>query len=91
LAQKSLNSALTPVHCWHGFNKQDSGLPNTKGAGLLLATQAERAQGYKNYTTRLAQLKPIIGMHWFQWSDQPAAGRSDGENSNFGLVNKDGT
>jgi hypothetical protein len=56
-----------------------------------LATQAERAQGYKNYTTRLAKLKPVIGMHWFQWSDQPAAGRSsDGENSNFGLVNKDG-
>ncbi|ELR22317.1 agarase, putative [Acanthamoeba castellanii str. Neff] len=72
------------------YKGNDTGLPNTKGAGLLLATQAERAQGYKNYTTRLAKLKPVIGMHWFQWSDQPAAGRSsDGENSNFGLVNKD--
>lgn len=29
------------------------------------------------------------GLHWFQWVDQPAAGRWDGENSNLGLVNKD--
>ena len=67
-------------------------LPNTKGAGLLVATQAQRAEGYKNYTTKLAPLPGLVGFHWFQWSDQPAEGRgSDGENSNFGLVNKAGT
>ena len=28
----------------------------------------------------------VIGTHWFQWIDQPATGRSDGENYNIGLV-----
>jgi hypothetical protein len=57
-----------------------------------VATQAQRAQGYKNYTTTLAVHPALIGFHWFQWVDQPAAGRSpDGENSNFGLVNASGT
>jgi hypothetical protein len=73
-------------------NRQDSGLPNTKGAGLTVATQALRAQGYKNYTTTLAPHPSLVGFHWFQWVDQPVDGReSDGENSNFGLVNKNGT
>jgi hypothetical protein len=57
-----------------------------------VATQAQRAQGYRNYTTTLAPHPALVGFHWFQWVDQPVAGReSDGENSNFGLVNKDGT
>jgi hypothetical protein len=57
-----------------------------------VATQAQRAQGYRNYTTTLITHPALVGFHWFQWVDQPAEGRfSDGENSNFGLVNKDGT
>jgi hypothetical protein len=28
----------------------------------------------------------MIGTHWFQWVDQPATGRFDGENYNIGLV-----
>lgn len=27
-----------------------------------------------------------VGYHWFEHADQPAEGRSDGENSNYGLV-----
>jgi hypothetical protein len=27
-----------------------------------------------------------VGTHWFQWLDQPATGRSDGENYNIGFV-----
>jgi 5-hydroxyisourate hydrolase-like protein (transthyretin family) len=32
------------------------------------------------------KLPYCVGYHWFQWSDQPAQGRFDGENSNYGLV-----
>ena len=28
----------------------------------------------------------MIGTHWFQWLDQPATGRNDGENYNIGFV-----
>ncbi|ELR18241.1 EGFlike domain containing protein [Acanthamoeba castellanii str. Neff] len=84
------NAAKKPILIGEfAYKAADSGLPNTKGAGLLVATQALRAEGYKNYTTKLAPLPGLVGFHWFQWSDQPAEGRgSDGENSNFGLVNK---
>jgi len=27
-----------------------------------------------------------VSPNWFQWSDQPAQGRFDGENGNYGLV-----
>ena len=29
----------------------------------------------------------IIGAHWFKHADQPATGRSDGEDNNWGFVN----
>ena len=28
----------------------------------------------------------MVGAHWFQYMDEPATGRSDGENYNIGLV-----
>ena len=38
-------------------------------------------------TTRLARVPYIIGADWFQWCDEPPAGRSsDGEDVNFGIV-----
>jgi agarase len=72
-------------------NAQDSGLPNTKGAGPLVFTQAERAEGYRNYTTSLAKSPYVVGFHWFQWADQPKEGRADGENSNYGVVTANGS
>ena len=40
-----------------------------------------------NATSRLALQKPaVVGYHWFEHADQPAEGRFDGENSNFGAV-----
>ena len=29
----------------------------------------------------------MVGIHYFQWNDQPLGGRFDGENYNIGLVN----
>jgi agarase len=68
------------------FRGIDSGLPNTKGAGPLVATQAERATGFRHYVTAALRHPAVVGYHWFEYADQPAAGRFDGENSNFGTV-----
>jgi len=68
------------------FRGLDSGLPNTKGAGPLVATQAERATGFRHYVTAALRHPAVVGYHWFEYADQPAAGRFNGENSNFGTV-----
>jgi agarase len=69
------------------FRSEDTGLPNSKGAGPRVPTMAARAEAFRDYVTRLATLPEVVGYHWFQWSDQPKEGRFDGEDSNYGLVN----
>jgi len=69
------------------FKAMDSGLPNTKGAGVPVKTQSERAEYYEEYV-KAAVVRPyVVGYHWFEYVDEPAEGRFDGENSNYGLVN----
>ena len=69
------------------FRSADSGLPNTKGAGPKVHTQAERAAAFKNYVTLALQNPNLVGYHWFEHCDEPKEGRFDGENSNYGVVN----
>jgi agarase len=68
------------------FRSLDSGLPNTVGAGPWVFTQRNRAEAYIAYVSRLVAYPEVIGYHWFRWVDEPAQGREDGENSNYGLV-----
>jgi len=68
------------------FKAMDSGLPNTKGAGRAVATQKDRADGFQRYVEALVEIPAIVGYHWFEYTDEPASGRFDGENSNYGLV-----
>jgi agarase len=68
------------------FRGADSGLPNTRGAGPIVKTQADRAAAFVRYAT-LALSKPnLVGYHWFEHADEPKEGRFDGENSNYGVV-----
>ncbi|MBM3840396.1 MAG: beta-agarase [Verrucomicrobia bacterium] len=69
------------------FKAQDSGLPNTKGAGKPVSTQQDRAGHFDRYVTELIRMPFMVGFHWFEYCDEPAEGRFDGENSNYGLVN----
>lgn len=69
------------------FRAEDSGLPNTQGAGPKVPDQAARAQAYQDFVTKLESLPEAVGYHWFEWCDEPKQGRFDGENSNYGLVN----
>lgn len=52
----------------------------------ILPNQNVRADRYESYMRRAYTLDNVVGAHWFMYSDQPAAGRHDGENSNFGQV-----
>ena len=55
--------------------------------GLVQAgNQEERGVAYRYYAEQCAAHPAMIGTHWFQWLDQPATGRNDGENYNIGFV-----
>ncbi len=69
------------------FRSEDSGLPNTRGAGPRVKTQEERAAAFRNYVTQALQNPNLVGYHWFEHCDEPKEGRFDGENSNYGVVN----
>jgi len=86
---------LEQLHRWTGkplmltefsFKAMDSGLPNTKGAGIPVATQQDRADHFDSYVTALFQMPFMVGFHWFRHEDEPAEGRFDGEDCNYGLV-----
>ncbi|MDH5795079.1 MAG: beta-galactosidase, partial [Candidatus Bathyarchaeota archaeon] len=68
------------------FKAMDSGLPNTRGAGVPVRSQSDKADFYEEYVKTFLAQPFTVGYHWFQYADQPAEGRFDGENSNFGLV-----
>lgn len=68
------------------FRGADSGLPNTNGAGPVVANQTERAAAFRRYVSAALRQQTVVGYHWFEHADQPAEGRFDGENSNFGTV-----
>ena len=55
--------------------------------GLVQAVnQSERGVAYSYYVEHAAEHPAIIGTHWYQWIDQPATGRFDGENYNIGWI-----
>ena len=51
-----------------------------------MASQAERSACFRRYVVAALSRRAVIGCHWFEHADQPAQGRFDGENSNFGTV-----
>ncbi len=69
------------------FRGKDSGLPNTRGAGPIVATQQDRADAFAKYATLALSQPNLVGYHWFEHCDEPREGRFDGEDSNYGVVN----
>src|SRR5437762_838946 len=63
-----------------------SGNKNDRGVFPVVATQKERAAGFRNTLGALLKIPHVIGADWFQYYDEPTHGRYDGENFNFGLV-----
>ena len=66
------------------FGAIDRGLPATGIRGV--SSQAERGKSIRNYIEQVALVKSCMGIHYFQYNDQPFLGRFDGENYNIGLV-----
>ncbi len=67
----------------------DKALPATGITGVL--TQEQRAAAYRNYVEQGFSRPELVGMHYFQWIDQPYYGRFDGENYNIGVVTLNNT
>jgi hypothetical protein len=53
---------------------------------MTVGTQVERAEGAAAATVNYAALPDVVGMHWFQYYDDPKGGRADGEDYDFGLT-----
>jgi hypothetical protein len=69
---------------------EDSGMPNTSGAGWTVRTQRDRGLFYQNYNLALLESKNCVGWHYFKYQDNdPTATGVDPSNidSNKGIVN----
>ena len=66
------------------FGATDYGLPATGIQGAL--SQTDRGKAYRYYIEQGLARPELIGMHYFQWLDQPVFGRLDGENYNIGFM-----
>jgi hypothetical protein len=53
---------------------------------VQVKNQWERGVAYRHYVEQAFAMPALIGTHWFEWADEPATGRFDGENYNIGLV-----
>ncbi len=65
------------------FGSTDRGLPANGIQGAK--DQNARGEAYRYYFEQGFARPEIIGLHYFQWNDQPILGRFDGENYNIGL------
>jgi hypothetical protein len=66
------------------FGASDRGLPSTGIQGA--ENQQARGEAYRYYVEQGFARPEIIGIHYFQWMDQPVFGRFDGENYNIGFL-----
>lgn len=57
------------------------------GGVSQVAREEDRGPAYAHFLKRALEEPAIVGVHWFQYLDQPASGRLlDGENGHLGLV-----
>jgi hypothetical protein len=57
------------------------------GGVTQLAKEDDRGPAYANFLKQALNEPSVVGVHWFQYLDQPVTGRLlDGENGHFGLV-----
>ncbi|WP_130617411.1 beta-galactosidase [Dyella amyloliquefaciens] len=67
------------------FGSDDRG-PFAKGV-VPVWNEQQRGEAYARYVAAAAADPVIVGVHWFQYVDQPITGRLlDGENAHIGLV-----
>ena len=75
---------------WYFAARQNRTGNLNNGHLMIVQTQAERARGAANAARNFARLPSVVGLHWFQYRDEPKGGRpQDQEDYNFGLVDID--
>lgn len=68
---------------------EDSGMPNTTGAGWVVRNQNDRGLFYQNFVLDLLESEVCVGWHWFKYADNdPDDPDADPSNldSNKGVV-----
>ncbi|HVN28318.1 MAG TPA: hypothetical protein VMT64_07515, partial [Candidatus Binataceae bacterium] len=84
------NKPILISEWYFSANENRSGNLNN-GNLMTVQSQEERARGAEGAARYFARVPNIIGIHWFQYFDEPRGGRSlDGENYDFGLVDFSG-
>ena len=73
---------------FYAASENRSGNSNN-GHLMTVATQSERGAGAAQAIREFARLPDLVGLHWFQYADNPRGGRDDGEDYDFGLVDID--
>jgi len=70
----------------YSFGATDHGLP-WQGCAPGCNTQVNRGTAMQKYFTSVLTNHQFVGLHWYQYIDQPVSGRTwDGENGNLGFV-----
>ena len=76
---------------WYFSAKENRSGNLNNGHLMTVQSQDERARGAASAARYFARIPNIVGIHWFQYYDEPTGGRSlDGENYDFGLVDTSG-
>ena len=66
------------------FGAVERGVPSPGLSGS--ADQRQRALSFAHYLASALADPRFVGVHWFQWIDQSAAGRKDRENHQCGFI-----
>lgn len=76
---------------WYFSAKENRSRNTNNGYLMTVQTQDARARGAASAARHFALDPSIVGIHWFQYYDEPSGGRPlDGEDYNFGLVDTGG-
>jgi hypothetical protein len=90
LRQLTRNKPVLVSEWYFAAQENRSGNQNN-GYLMTVPTQADRARGAANAARNFALEPGIVGLHWFQYYDEPSGGRrGDHENYDFGLVDTNG-
>jgi hypothetical protein len=86
LSEESGQPVVISEYSFHSLDGR-SGNRNLSRFPAEVRDQEARAAGYRLMTQRLARVAYVIGADWFQWMDEPPAGRrGDAEDCNLGMV-----
>ena len=76
---------------WYFAAQENRSGNQNNGYLMTVRTQAERARGAASAARHFALEPGIVGLHWFQYYDEPKSGRAgDHENYDFGLLDING-